>query len=92
MAIFAVAGPAALARRRAEGNDPAHGGEAGRAKGRRNAAHAAANAAWGAEHGTDWDPENVRQDIVPGLQRMPLSTITEVTGLSLRYCSLVRRG
>ncbi|MDP9382176.1 MAG: hypothetical protein M3Q29_18945, partial [Chloroflexota bacterium] len=92
VAIFAVAGPAALARRRTEGNDPAHGGEAGRAKGRRNAAHAAANAAWEAEHGRDWDPENFRQDILPGLQRMPLSTITEVTGLSLRYCSLVRRG
>ncbi len=92
MTIFASAGPGALARRRTEGIDPAHGGEAGRAKGRRNAAHAVANAAWEAEHGSDWDPEEYRQDNLPGLQDVPLSMMMEATGLSLRYCSLMRRG
>ncbi len=84
--------PAALARRRAEGNDPAHGGEAGRAKGRRNAAHAAANAAWDAEHGSERDPEAFQREILPNLQRVPLSKMAQTTGLSLRYCALVRRG
>ncbi len=92
VALFAIAGPAALARRRTEGNDPAHGGEAGRAKGQRNAAHAAANAAWEATHGTDWDPEEFRREILPKLQTVPLSLIMEATGLSGRYSSLVRRG
>src|SRR5680860_721041 len=40
---FAFAGPAALARRRAAGTDPAHGGNAGKARGRRNANHHDAN-------------------------------------------------
>ncbi len=92
VATFVSAGPAALARRRAEGNDPAHGGEAGRAKGQRNAAHAAANAAWKAEHGTDWDRAVFRREILSGLQGVPLSAMMEATGLSVRYCSLIKRG
>ena len=92
MAIFASAGPEALARRRTEGNDPAHGGKAGRAKGRPNATHASANAAWEAAHGSDWDPEVFRGEILLDLQGVPLCAMMEATGLSLRYCSLVRRG
>ena len=84
VAIFASAGPGALARRRTEGIDPAHGGEAGRAKGRRNAAHALASAAW--------EAEEFRREVLPGLQGAPLRAMMEATGLSLRYCSLVRRG
>ena len=92
VAVFASAGLAALARRRAEGSDPAHGGEAGRAKGLRNAAHSAANAAWEVEHGNGWVPNEFRRDILPMLQGAPLRAIAAATGLSLRYCSLIRRG
>ncbi len=58
----------------------------------RNGDHAAANAAWEAEDGTDWDEENFRRHILPRLQGVPLSSIMEVTGLSVWHCSLVRRG
>ncbi len=92
VARFASAGPAELARRRAEGYDLAHGGEAGRAKGQRNAEHAAANATWEAEHGSGWDPEEFRREVLPRLQGVPLRAMIATTGLSLRYCSLVRRG
>ena len=46
LTIIASAGPEALARLRAEGRDPAHGGEGGQQRGRRNADHVRANGEW----------------------------------------------
>ncbi len=92
VAIFASAGPAALARRRAEGADPAHGGEAGRKRGERNASHVAAVTAWevgGVESGDD---TAFARDVLPRLQSVPLRTMAAATGLSEGYCSFVRRG
>lgn len=48
---WAAAGGSILARLRARGADPAHGGEAGRKWGERNAEHVAAVAAWEWERG-----------------------------------------
>ncbi len=92
VATFAGAGPAELARRRAAGEDPAHGGEAGLKRSRRNAEHVRAIATWerpgdGSEAAIDFG-----RDVLPRLQGAPLSALMQATGLSVRYCSLIRRG
>lgn len=92
VATFSAAGPAALAARRAAGDDPAHGGEAGRKKGARNATHHEENARWEREHGGRIDAEQFTNEILPGLRGAPLGVLMKRTGLSLRYCSLIRRG
>ncbi len=91
---FAQAGPAALARLRAEGADPAHGGDAGRKRGGRNAAHVAAVARWERERSDDepTDPDAFARDILARLRGVPLRVTAEATGLSEGYCSFVRRG
>jgi hypothetical protein len=38
------------------------------------------------------DPELFRREILPLLQAVPLRRLVAETGLSLRYCSLIRRG
>jgi hypothetical protein len=72
---FALAGPAALAQRRAEGTDPAHGGDAGKSRGRRNAKHQAAAAAWEHADAEKPEPDQFTCDILPLLQDIPLSTM-----------------
>jgi hypothetical protein len=92
VAVFAKAGPAKLAQLRAEGIDPTKT-EAARAKqGQRNRESYRANAAWEQEHAREVTTVDFAQDILPGLQDIPLSTIMRATGLSLRYCSLIRQG
>jgi CRISPR-associated endonuclease Cas1 len=92
-ARFAAAGPAALERMRSEGRDPTKTPEA-RAKRRRAQSHRNKEAAeWESTHPGDRpDPETFRREILPGLQALPLSKLVEVTGLSVRHCSRIRRG
>jgi len=92
VADFAIAGPAALARQRLEGSDPAHTEEARRKQGLRAAANTRANRAWDESDGSTSDPLEFQRDILPGLQSVPLSKIVKASGLSLRYSSLIRRG
>lgn len=89
---FAVAGPATLATRRAAGTDPAHGGEAGKSRGRSNATHQAAVATWERAEGEKSEPEHFTRDILPMLQNVSLSKMAKATGLTEGYCSFVRRG
>ncbi len=91
---FGQAGPSALTRLRAEGIDPAHGGVAGRKRGERNGAHAAAMARWERERegGEPTDLDTFVRDILPRLRGVSLRVIAEATGLSEGYCSFVRRG
>ncbi|MDP9366395.1 MAG: CRISPR-associated endonuclease Cas1 [Chloroflexota bacterium] len=89
---FATVGPRALARRRAEGTDPAHGGGAARKRGRTNAEHVRAKAEWAHSNICPAAGIDFTRDILPRLQRMPLIAIARATGLSLGYCSFVRRG
>jgi len=87
---FAHAGQRTLARRRAEGVDPAHGGAAAKARGASNAAHQRAVAAFvddGSLDGLDF-----ARDVAPRLAALPLRTIAEATGLSQAYCSKMRAG
>lgn len=92
IAVYAEAGPAALARLMTEGRDPSHGGDAGRKRGAAIAARLRDAAKWNAEHDGKPDPDTFRREILPALQGISLSRIMQATGLSLRYCSLIRRG
>ena len=89
---FRDAGPIALASMREAGIDPAHGGNAARKRGETNARHARDAAAWARGHEATQDPEEFVRHILPGLQGVPLGKMAEGTGLSLRWCSLIRRG
>jgi len=87
---FAHAGQRTLARARAKGDDPAHGGTAAKARGASNAAHQRAVAAFvddGSLDGLDF-----ARDVAPRLAALPLRTIAEATGLSQAYCSKMRAG
>jgi hypothetical protein len=92
LAIFATAGPKALAKLRAGGADPAHSGEAGRKRGRRNAEHVRAIAEWERSDGGSEGEIDFARDVLPRLRGAPLSALMQATGLSVRYCSLIRRG
>lgn len=96
---FGPSGPAALAELRASGIDPAHGGDAGKARGKRNASHQAAIAEWEAspdkarfEDGDTFDPDVFTNTILPALQDVTLQAMANATGLTKGYCSFVRRG
>lgn len=88
---YQTAGPAALSRRRAEGNDPAHGGQAAKKRGTSNAKRVREAKMWEAENERP-DPSVFVETILPSIQGVSLSRLMDVTGLSLRYCSLIRRG
>jgi hypothetical protein len=48
---------------------------------------------WKIAHpGTIVDPELFAREILPGLQRVPLSELARATGLTAGYLSLVRSG
>lgn len=64
---------------------------ADRKKGECNAAHRAAGECWGGEHEAAVGRETFGRDILPGLQGVSLGAMVCTTGLSLRYCSLIRR-
>ena len=91
---FTGAGLTTLAGLRASGTDPAHGGDAGRRRGERNAAHVAAAMTWEQDDDgrTPIDADTFTSDILPRLQGVPLRVMAITTGLSEGYCSFVRRG
>lgn len=91
-ATFVAAGPRALAALRTLGTDPAHTVAANRQRGVRNAEHRLAAEHWDHSTGAPADREAFRRDILPMLQSLPLSRLMQATGLSLRYCALIRRG
>ncbi|MDQ3692168.1 MAG: hypothetical protein M3464_00875 [Chloroflexota bacterium] len=88
-----AASTAAVAKLRAEGRDPTHGGEAKRKRGEKSAMRRAEERAWDREHGnTPADPETFTRDILPGLAAVPLRAMVEATGLGKSFCSLIRSG
>ena len=78
-----------LASLRAEQRDPRHGGRAAELRGTKNAAHQKALKAWTDERP---DPAVFIAEILPGLRDVSIRTLTEATGLSEHYCSLIRLG
>lgn len=91
LATFKASGPAALARLMAEGRDPTHGGEAARKRAASLARRQYEAARWERSH-TRPGREEFRRTVLPGLQSVPLRRMANATGLSIRYCSLIRRG
>jgi CRISPR-associated endonuclease Cas1 len=81
-----------LAQLRAEGKDPAHGGEVARKRGATNAKHVAEARAFDRSADTRPDPETFRRDVLPGLQPVPVRKMAAATGLTRGYCSMIRRG
>lgn len=88
-----VAGPAAIARMRARGEDPTHGGRAG--------ARRAAIAITRHREAREWrggtprrraDRERFENELLPLLRDVPLRAIVEATGLSKPQCSMIKRG
>lgn len=91
--MFAMSGPEALAKHRAQGNDPAHGGKAKDRRAASQSKRARERAEWEAIHGDGQaEREHFIREIQPNLARIPLRQISGATGLSLRYASLIRSG
>lgn len=89
---YAQSGPKALKQLRETGRDPAHGRAAAAKRGATTAARMKANQLWDGRHGESLDPERFKRKILPQIQGVPLKELRRRTGLSLRYCSLIRRG
>ena len=90
-AIWLEAGRAVLASLRDSGVDPAHGGEAADKRGQTNRDHQHAVAEWNAQNRVP-DPDVFEHEILPGLQEVSLREMAASTGLSIDYCSKIRRG
>ena len=84
-------GPAKLAELRNEGSDPTHGGQAAVKRGSVITARFKANAAWNRDNERP-DPVLFTQEILPLIEDIPLRKLQRATGLSIRYCSFIRRG
>ena len=54
--------------------------------------HKLENAKWESQNSDALDGINFENDILPGLQNFSITKIQRATGLSLRYCSLIRQG
>jgi CRISPR-associated protein Cas1 len=90
-ADLAMRGPAAVARLRSAGDDPAKRPESQNKVGAANARRAAEHLAWEAEHDRP-DPDIFRREILPAIRDIPLRRLAKATGLSLQYVGKVRRG
>ena len=89
---FITSGPKRLKELRDSGFDLAHGGEVGKKRGNRNRKHILENRKWDHQNLNELLNIDFEKDILPGLQCVPIRKIQKVTGLSLRYCSLIRQG
>ena len=92
---FAGAGPATLKQRRSKNDDPAHGGEAGKKRGRSNRARSIERKTWDAAHSPEYaEKERARfkDEILPAIAECSLTQIVKTTGFCLSYASLIRSG
>ncbi len=80
-----------LARARAEGRDPAHGGTAARKRGAKNRQRQRDAQAWDRDNERP-DPATFTSEILPTLQGFTAGEIARATGLSRPYCSMIKRG
>ena len=89
---FMTSGPAALAGLRADGRDPAHGGDAGQRRSETMRQRHRKAAEWDAHASDLIDADRFSREILPAIQGIPLRRLAEATELSLRYCALIRAG
>lgn len=88
---FQEAGPATLARLMAQGQDPSHNGAAAHKRAANLARRKREATEWERTHGLP-DPKEFARKILQGIQDVPIEKMAKATGLSMRYCSLIRRG
>jgi len=86
------AGVRRLEQLRVEGKDPAHTRDANGRRGAKVSKEAAAREAWDKEHAGQLDPATYARHIAPHLDSHSVRAIRAATGLSLRYCALIRKG
>jgi CRISPR-associated endonuclease Cas1 len=93
---FSATGPATLSTRRADANDPAHGGKAGDKRSQRVTQHwqewREASLSGRTSMGTDGKMPDFVLDILPRIANCSLAVLMEATGLSRRYCWLIKIG
>lgn len=91
--LMLVSGVSALKEARANGKDPAHGGKAAVKRGNSQKRRSQARLDW-EKRGLSIEKEQKRfiEEIQPKLSSVPLSAIMNATGLSIRYCSLIKSG
>jgi hypothetical protein len=93
---FSAAGPTALRKRRAEASDPAHGGSAGAKRSQRAGQRwqewreASSNAPVSTD--AEGSTPDFEHDIFPHVANLSLAILMEATGLSRRYCWLIKTG
>ncbi len=71
---------------------PAHGGNAGKLRGKRNSVKLRANAKWERNRTEEIDPAIFEKEIRPKLKTVSLLETMRATGLSRTYCGMIRRG
>jgi CRISPR-associated endonuclease Cas1 len=74
------------------GRDATHGGDAAVKRGASIAARKRETAEWEQRHGKLIELSAFEREILPLIHKVPLSALVRATGLSLRYCSQIRRG
>lgn len=80
-----------LARARAEGRDPAHGGAAANKRGTKNRQRQLEARTWDQTNDRP-DPSVFTATILPGLESVTAGDLARATGLSRPYCSMIKRG
>jgi len=89
---FSDSGPQVLAEQRAVDSDPAHGGTTAEKRGRRVAEQWRELSAWEEAHTAEADIATYEWEIQPHLAEMSLAAMMQATGLSRRYCWLIKTG
>jgi len=77
---------------RTRGGDPTHGKQAAARRGASTAKRKQELADWEQQYGKLVDLSAFEREILPHIREVPLSRLVRATGLSLRYCSQIRRG
>lgn len=90
--MFSEAGRAKMAELRAAGKDPSKGGKNAEIRAAKIRQRREDQRAWEAENEEGTNHEAFSRDILPQLQRVSLTLLANATGLSVQYCSLIRRG
>lgn len=89
---FLGSGPPRLAALRAMGQDPTKTTEALEKVRRNRIRRHHEQLEWESAHVGKDDPDRFRTEILPLIRQTPIRRIAAATGLSLRYCALIRRG
>ena len=82
-----------MADQRKAGRDPSHGGQVATQRGATQTRRWRELRDWKAENSEfEADLAVFEREILPGIQRVPLSELMQATGLSLPYVSQIRQG